>query len=415
MSPATRPASPAAGGEVGAAGVGARRILLVFGGLERGGAQLRMIEVCRELRRGSPVRFDFCSLDLAPDQLDEELAPLGGSAFRVSIRSPWFPVRFAALLRRGRYDVVLTEPQLLSGIVLLLAAVRRVPVRIAAIHNSLGARGQSATNPAVRAVLGSRPFVWAMRWLIRRCATDVVAVSRSALESVLPGRWQAGGRCRVVYNGTDVAPFRAAPNREGVRAEFGWPAEARIIVHVGRMAPQKNHRTILEAARLVRERDPEVRLLLIGDGRLRREVEERIGRLGLRGACAIASHRRDVPRLLLASDVFLFPSLWEGLPGAPLEALAAGLPVVASDIPPLREIEPFFPGSIFLAPAEDAAAHAANVLAALRRPPDRAAARERFEGSPFALDHAVQAYRALFRLDLPAAVAPAPASSAAPR
>lgn len=415
MTGAARPAPPAAGGEVGAADIGTRRILLVFGGLERGGAQLRMIEVCRELRRGAPVRFDLCSLDLAPDQLDEELAPLGGSALRVSIRSPWFPVRFVGLLRRGRYDVVLTEPQLLSGIVLLLAALRRVPVRIAAIHNSLGARGQSATNPVVRAVLGSRVFVWAMRWLIRTCATDVVAVSRSALESVLPGRWQAGGRCRVVYNGTDVAPFRAAPEREGVRGEFGWPAGARIVVHVGRMSPQKNHRTILEAVRLVREREPEVRLLLIGDGRLRGEVEEGIERLGLRGACAIASHRRDVPRLLLASDVFLFPSLWEGLPGAPLEALAAGLPVVASDISPLREIEAFFPGAIFLAPAEDAAAHAANVLEALRRPPDRGAVRERFEGSPFALGRAVEAYRRLFRLDAATPAAPAPMGSPAMR
>ncbi len=408
MSPDARQA-PVDGGEAGSVGDGARRVLLVFGGLERGGAQLRTIEVCRELRRDSPVRFDLCSLDLAPDELDEELAPLGGSAVRVSIRSPWFPVRFSSLLRRGRYDVVLTEPQLLSGVVLLLAAIRRVPVRIAAIHNALGARGQSATNPVVRAVLGSRPFVWAMRWLIRTCATDVVAVSRSALHSVLPGRWQAGGRCRVLYNGMDVAPFRVAPDRDGVRAEFGWPKDARIVAHVGRLAPQKNHRTILEAARLVRDRDPGVRLLLIGDGRLRGQVEEGIDRLGLRDACAIASQRRDVPRLLLASDVFVFPSLWEGLPGAPLEALAAGLPVVASDIPPLREIQPFFPGSIFLAPARDAAAHAAYVLEALRRPPDRAATQERFEASPFALGRAVEGYRGLFRLDV---AAPAPRVSA---
>ena len=383
-----------------------RRILLVFGGLERAGAQLRMLEVCRELRRETAVGFDLCSLDLGPDELDEEVTAAGGSALRVSIRSPRFPVRFLRLLRARRYDAVLSEPQLLTGIVLLLAVAGRVPVRIAAIHNALGARGQSATNPLVRFVLGSRPFVWAMRLLIRSCATDVIAVSRSALDSVLPGRWQASARCRVVYNGTDLAPFAGPPDREGVRAEFGWPSDSRIVVHVGRMSPQKNHRAILEAVRRVRERDGRVRLLLVGDGRLRPEVEELRDRLGLREATAITSGRRDVPRLLLASDVFLFPSLWEGLPGAPLEALAAGLTVVASDIPPIREFAPYFPGAIRVAPPEDVEAHAANVLAALRDPADREGLRARFAASPFALEGCVRAYRELFRIP---AAAPGPA------
>ena len=392
---------PAPGGT--APGVRPPRVLLVFGGLERAGAQLRTMEVCGELRRERPVSFDLCSLGLGPDELWAEASALGGSPRRISIRSPLFPLRLAAFLRRERYEVVLTEPQLLSGIVLAVAAACRVPVRIAAIHNALGARGQSASNPVVRFVLGSRPFVWAMRWLIRRCSTDIVAVSRSALDSVLPGRWQPGGRCRVVYNGTDVTPFREPPDRAGVRAEFGWPPEARIVIHVGRMAPQKNHRRILEAFRLVREQEEDARLLLVGDGRLRGEVEARIARLGLVDACAITSGRRDVPRLLLASDVFLFPSLWEGLPGAPLEALAAGLPVVASDIPSIREIERHLPGAILVAPPEDVEAHARNVLRALREPPDPADLRGRFERSPFALSRAVEAYRGLFRLEGPEA------------
>ncbi|HXF74153.1 MAG TPA: glycosyltransferase [Actinomycetota bacterium] len=388
-----------------AAGIGAppaagrpRRVLLVFGGLERAGAQLRMMEVCRELRRDHLVAFDLCSLDLAADDLWPEAPSLGGAPRRVSIRSPWFPLRFARLLRAERYDAVLTEPQLLSGLVVLLAALAGVPVRIAAIHNMLGAPGQSATNPLVRAVLANRAFVWAMRALIRTCATDVVAVSRSALDSVLPGRWQAGHRCRVVYNGTDVAPFQEPPDRAGVRAEFGWAPDRRILIHVGRMSPQKNHRGILEVMRLVLDREPAARLLLVGDGKLRGEVERWIDRLGLRDVCAVTSGRRDVPRLLLASDVFLFPSLWEGLPGAPLEALAAGLPVVASDIPPIREIQPYFPGSILVSPPGDAEAHARNVLEALRRAPDREAVRARFERSPFALARSVEAYRDLFRL-----------------
>jgi len=374
-------------------------VLFVFGSLERAGAQLRTLEVCRELRRGHSIDFDFCSLDLGPNELDDDVARLGGSTHRVSIRSPRFVVEFSRLLRRGRYDIVHTEPQFLSGIVVLLAARQRVPVRIVAIHNSVGTAGQSASNPVVRFILASGAFMWTMRWLIQRYATDVVAVSRSALDSVLPSRWQCRCDCRVIYNGTDVAAFQDPEDRRGVREEFGWPADSRIVVNVGRLSAQKNHRTILEAMRLVHEEDRSVRLLLVGGGKLYQEVDRLIDDLGLREVCVMTSNRPDVPRLLLASDVFFFPSSWEGLPGAPLEALAAGLPIVASDIPPIREIAPFFPGSILVAPPDDVRGHAEHIRSALRMPKDREGVQKRFAGSPFSLQESVGAYRALYGID----------------
>jgi glycosyltransferase involved in cell wall biosynthesis len=376
-----------------------RKVLFVFGSLERAGAQLRTLEVCRALRTRDALDFEFCSIDLGPTEIEEDVERLGGRVHVVSIRSPRFLRDFPRLLRAGRYDVVNTEPQFLSGLVVWLAARQRVPVRIVTIHNTIGDRGQSARKPIVRLVLSSRPFLWAMRTMIKRHATDVLAVSQSALDSVLPSPREAPGKVAVLYNGTDLGPFEGPSDAVGVRTEFGWPADSRIVVNVGRLSTQKNHRAILEATRLAHEEDESLRLLLVGSGQLRDEIDGLIAHLGLRNVCALTSNRPDVPRLLIASDVFFFPSSWEGLPGAPLEALAAGLPVVASDIPSMREIAPFFPGAILMAPPDDIRAHAEHLLAAVRMPRDRSRARELFATTPFALANAVEAYRSIYALD----------------
>jgi glycosyltransferase involved in cell wall biosynthesis len=377
-----------------------RRLLFVFGSLERAGAQLRTLEVCEDLQRRHEMELHLCSIGLGPNEIEEDVDRLGGSTHVVSIRSPRFPFMFARFLREGRYDVINTEPQLLSGLVIWLAALRRVPVRIVTIHNSLGDPGQSATSRFVRVILSHRLFVWAMRSLITRHATDVIAVSRSALDSVLPGRWQSVCRSTVVYNGTDPEPFQRPADRRDVREEFGWPVASRIVVHVGRFSAQKNHAVIVETMRLMLERDPTVRLLLVGGGTLRADIERRIDELGMRAACALTGNRNDVARLLVASDVFFFPSAWEGLPGAPLEALAAGLPLVTSDIPSMKEIATYFPGEISVAPPNAIRRHADHLTQALDERDDEARYRRRrlFATSPFTLETAVDVYRDLYGL-----------------
>ena len=378
-----------------------KKLLFVFGSLERAGAQLRTLEVCDVLRREHGVGFALCSIGLGPNEIEDEVERLGGSTHVISMRSPRFPLRFARFLRDGRYDVINIEPQLLSGFVVWLAALQHVPVRIVTIHNSMGDRGQTASSRVVRAILSNGVFVWAMRSLITRYATNVVAVSRSALDSVLPGRWRSACDANVVYNGTDPTPLEQEVDARGVREEFGWPHDSRIVVNVGRFSVQKNHAAIVETMRLMHERDPKIRLLLVGGGVLRGEIERRIEQLGMRDVCVITANRSDVARLLVASDVFFFPSAWEGLPGAPLEALGAGLPVVTSDIASMREIAHHFPDDISMAPPNDIDRHADNIMRALGDTDDgvRRMRRQRFATSPFTLETAVQTYRELYGLD----------------
>lgn len=360
----------------------------MFGSLERAGAQLRTLEICRALRQRYPLQCDFCVLGLGPVQLRAEVEGIGGTVHSVSLRSARFPVRFSDLLRKGRYDIVNSAPKFLSGVILWLARRQRVPIRIASFWNTLDSSQGVMSNPS---------FIWLMRTLIKANATHVVANSHAVLDSMFPAPWSASTDCRVIYNGVPLSPFRDAIETSDVRQEFGWPPDSRIVVNVARFSRQKNHRTILEATGLAHERRRELRLLLVGDGKLRDEVASLIDHLGLKDVCAMPGLRTDVPRLLLASDVFFLPSLWEGLPGALLEALGAGLPAVTSDIAPFREVAQYCP-SLLMAPANEASKHAEHILAAMNTSIDRSSARKHFVSTPFTVENSTKAYGGLYGL-----------------
>jgi glycosyltransferase involved in cell wall biosynthesis len=366
-----------------------KKILFVFGSLRRAGAQLRTLEVCGKLRQRYPVRCDFCVVGRGLVQLQAEVDNIGGTVHLVPARSALFTPKFSALLRRGQYDVVNSFPHVLSGLVLWLARTHHVPIRIASFRNALDPAQRVTFNPA---------FIWLMRTLINSNATHIVAVSQSTLDDVFPPPWSSSRDCRVIYNGVAWFPFQGAVERREVRQEFGWPLDSGIVINVARFSRHKNHGAVLEATRLAHEKHTGIRLLLVGDGDLRDEIVTLIDHYDLKDICAMAGLRTDVPRLLLASNVFFFPSLREGLPGALLEALAAGLPAVASDIPQTMEIAEYFPSSILTAPAGHVEKHAEHILAAMSASLDRSSAEERFMNTPFTLEKSTKAYGALYGL-----------------
>src|SRR5947199_7119830 len=177
-----------------------------------------------------------------------------------------------------------------------------------------------------------------MRGRITANATAVIGVSTGAMDAVWGSGWRRNPRKTVIYDGVERDRFARVDDAEGVREEFGVPPDAALVIHVGRFSPQKNHAGLVAIARALLKRRPETVLLLVGEGSLQEEIRYRMERAGLTPRVRFAGPRDDVPRLLAAADVMVLPSLWEGLPGVVLEALAAGVPVVASPLPGVREI-----------------------------------------------------------------------------
>ena len=140
-------------------------------------------------------------------------------------------------------------------------------------------------------------------------------------------------RISVIPNGINSDEFSVPVDREAIRRELGVPPEAPLVGTVAALSPQKGLDYLIRAAAAVRRERPETHFLLVGEGVLRGSLERLAKSLGVAEGIHFAGARTDVPRVLAALDLFVLPSLWEGLPYALLEAGAAGLPVIATDIP----------------------------------------------------------------------------------
>jgi len=170
------------------------------------------------------------------------------------------------------------------------------------------------------------------RWIDRH-ATVGLAASAKAAVSLFGPQWHRDPRWRVLYCGIDLAPFEHQVDSMTIRAELGIPQNAFVVGHVGRFDEQKNHAFLLDIFGELASREPDAFLLLVGDGPLRSAIEDRVAREGLADRVLLAGTRGDVPQLMMgAMDLFLLPSLFEGLPLVLMETQAAGLPCVVSDV-----------------------------------------------------------------------------------
>lgn len=328
-----------------------------------GGVETWLMHVLRRIDR-ERFRMDFLVHTPRRCAYDDEIRRLGSEI--IPCLGPRNPVLYARRLReilvRNRYTIVHSHVHHYSGLVLRVAAKAGVPTRIAHSHNDTSTLQRSA-GPARKVYLALMK-----RW-IDRYATQGLACSRPAAACLFGPNWAADQRYSVLYCGIDLEPFRDnGLEPEAVRQELGIPRGAIVVGHVGRMAPQKNHLFLIDVFAEVKKREPRAHLLLVGDGPLRPTIEQRVKACGLGDSVTFAGLRPDVPRLMLAAmDVFLFPSLYEGLGLVLIEAQAAGLTSVVSDVTPEEvTLAPLFVKRISLQASKEKWADATLGVARLR-------------------------------------------------
>ncbi len=303
------------------------RILHVLGMMERGGVETWLMHILRMIDRDR-YRMDFLVHLTEPQDYDDEIRALGSDVILCPHTRQ--PLRYARdflriLKEHGPYDVVHSHVHRYSGLVLRLAKRAGVPVRIAHSHTD----ASDAENPAS---LQRRAYVGVMRRWIARTMTDGLSVSNQAASDLFGSGWEHDPRHQMLFCGIAMEPFKQHVSRAAMRAEFGIPEDAFVIGHVGRFTEVKNHVFLLAIAAEVLTHDARARFLMIGDGELRASMQERAARLGIADQVIFAGLRSDVPLVMLgAMDVFLLPSLYEGLPLVLMEAQAAGLPCIFSD------------------------------------------------------------------------------------
>jgi glycosyltransferase involved in cell wall biosynthesis len=306
------------------------RILHVVGGMNRGGVETWLMHILRHIDRDQ-FEMDFLVHTEKPCSYDDEVRSLGSQIIPcLDPSKPLLYVRnFKRILREyGPYDIVHSHVHHFSGYVLLLAKQAGISVRIAHSHND---------NSSAEAKAGfyRRLYLTLTEWWIARYATLGFGCSRKAVADLFSPSWESDPRWQLLYYGIDLNPLRDRIDPVALRSELGIPSEAFVIGHVGRLVKQKNHLFLLEIAAEVAKHEPKMRLLLVGEGSLRANIDQKVLQLGLSEIVIFAGVRPDVPHIMRGvMDVFLFPSLHEGLGLVLIEAQAAGLPCIFSNVVP---------------------------------------------------------------------------------
>lgn len=175
--------------------------------------------------------------------------------------------------------------------------------------------------------------------VVKKTATRIIGNTTKVLDSFYPNRGK-DDRFAVVNNGVEIQKFAHDIDREKIRSELGIANDAIVVGHLGRLHESKNHSVILEVFDKLHRRLEKTHLLLVGDGPLWNDIERQIELLNIAEFVTMAGQRMDVPQMLAAMDVFVYPSIYEGMPTALVEAMAAGVAFAASNIAEISEIVP---------------------------------------------------------------------------
>lgn len=296
------------------------RILHVFASLDRGGAEGMIMSLYRNLDR-SKVQFDFVVNDRDEAYAhEEEISMLGGRVFKMpeytGLNTFNYFKEWKRFLNRHPEWKVIHAHHTSPAFVYLTAAKRNGCVTISHSHI---AKHEYNIKSIVKIVA---------RYPLRFFSDHLFACSEAAAE------WMYGKKSAqaiVLKNSVDSKVYKFNLNaRQSKRDELGL-GEKLVIGHIGRFAAQKNHEFLIDIFCCIKELRPDSVLLLVGNGSLKKKIENKVQELGLSEDVVFLGVRSDIIELLSAIDVFLFPSLYEGLPVSMIEAQANGLPCVVSN------------------------------------------------------------------------------------
>ena len=300
------------------------RIAVVYGHpFGQGGVETHLLSI---LRRGDRERFSWTFFGEASDVFAAKVAALGAEIV------PWrarraldLPAAFrlGRLLRRHGADVIHVHSARAHVLARIAALRLRRPV-VATVHMRAG---QPVAGRGLRVRLRHVLYGIVESWLVRRAGRVVHVCAADHLRGVAEGA--AADQTVFIENGIDLDRFPPAADRRGRRAALGVPAEAVVLACVARLDPQKGLDVLIEAAAHLRGT---FELWMIGDGPLEATLREQARARGIAGRMRWLGAREDVPALLAAADVFVLPSRFETSSIALLEGMAAGLPVVATDV-----------------------------------------------------------------------------------
>lgn len=288
-------------------------IIITTGFYEHGGLTTVMMNYMRKIDFSS-FQIDFASYNEPERELLDEISILNCHYYRLPNRNNNTLCYMYALYQLAKnYDVIHVNANSATAVVELLPA-RCAGVKIRIAHNHT----EKCDHIVIHNILSL---------FFKRLYTKAIACSSKA------GNWVFGENNYIILNnGIDVEKYKFRDDyRTEIRQKYRIAPNEIVLGHVGKIYKPKNHGYLIEIFKAFHAEHPNSKLLLVGDGELKEEIEKRVFLYGLKDSVIFAGMQTEVSKYLAAIDVFVFPSLWEGMPLALIEAQANGIMCIASD------------------------------------------------------------------------------------
>lgn len=301
-----------------------KRLLCLISGMNAGGAETFLMKIYRKLDR-QKYQIDFCINVKDKCFYEDEITSLGGKIYRIPSKSEnvkQFKKQLTEIIKNGLYERVLRITSSAMGFMDLKVAKKAgAKVCCARSSNSSDAEGLKAKICHRLGKLFYGKYVD-----VKIAPSDLAAIYTFGKKAY---RRKA---VNILRNGVDIEIFKfSQEGRIGVRNEFSVKDDEILLGHVGRFDEQKNHTFLIDVFNQLYRKDKRLKLLLVGKGKLENLVKQKVESLGLADRVIFSGVRKDVPNVYSAMDLFVFPSLYEGMPNTVIEAQATGLRCVISD------------------------------------------------------------------------------------
>lgn len=302
------------------------RVLHIVTYMGRGGIETMLMNYYRKIDR-ERIQFDFLVHRDFEADYDAEILSLGGRIFRLPMLNP-FSVDYRRKLNcffmeHKEYSIVHSHIDSMSAIPLKYAKKNGIPVRIAHAHNCAEEKN----------------IKYYLKLYYKRQLSNYANVRMACSDEA--GKWLFGNLDYILLsNAIDTEQYKYDQTvRKTKRKELGIAPDTLVVGNVARFFPQKNHTFMVQVFNELLIQKPNSVLVLVGEGdskNIKSEIEHECVELGIKDKVMFLGVRNDVPQLLQAMDVYLFPSLFEGLPVSIIEAQTAGLPCLISDKVPIE-------------------------------------------------------------------------------
>jgi glycosyltransferase involved in cell wall biosynthesis len=296
-----------------------------------GGLETYLVNVLRVIDRRK-FNITIVATGARNDWYKEDLESLGVEYFYCPNSYTQLPymLRMRKVMQERKIDVVCDFRNDFSASTLCAAKSLGIKSRVAMYRS---------TRQSFEPTLLKNLYLAVMHFFTSRLATKIMGNTTKVIDAFY-NDWKGDKRFAVVHNAVDVEVFCPQPINLSVRRDMGIAQNAVVIGHTGSFRIAKNHSGILKAFALLSEQLPDIRLLLLGDGALRGQIEQSIRELKIEEKVILAGNCRNIARILNTMNLFYYPSIYEGMPMALVEAMACGLPFVASNIPEIVEVIP---------------------------------------------------------------------------